>query len=139
MIFSIYKISGINLSFEMIYLIFSDKPSFASLCGYLPVVDLNPAGQVELVMTDKTGTLTQNKMVLRSCSVSGQSYQQGCSGTHNKDLLDKIKGRTVFLKDERRTIEQFFLGLTICNTVTVNTGRNSSSLYYSCVITRRVW
>merc|ERR1712013_583622 len=29
--------------------------------------------------------------------------------------------------DERRTIEQFFLGLTICNTVTVNTGQYGES------------
>ena len=83
-----------------------------------------------MVLTDKTGTLTENKMMLRSCSVYGQTYQQvidyqAGTVTPNKSLLDKLSGKTVILKDERRIIEQFLLGLALCNTVTVglmNTG-----------------
>ena len=34
-------------------------------------------GQVDFVFTDKTGTLTQNKMMYRKCSVNGVVYGEG--------------------------------------------------------------
>ena len=38
-------------------------------------------GQIQCVFTDKTGTLTENKMVFRRCSVMGAEYPHDENGT----------------------------------------------------------
>lgn len=53
-----------------------DQPALANTS------DLNEElGQVEYLFTDKTGTLTENLMVFRRCSIDGNVYmEKDCDG-----------------------------------------------------------
>ena len=63
-------------------------------------------------------------MIFRSCSINGQEYPHDVDyETHsvlpNDKLKDDLTNKRVMLEDEKKTIVNFFLGLSICNTVTV--------------------
>uniref|UniRef100_A0A7I4YCM6 Phospholipid-transporting ATPase n=1 Tax=Haemonchus contortus TaxID=6289 RepID=A0A7I4YCM6_HAECO len=91
-------------------------------------------GQVQYVMSDKTGTLTENQMVFRRCSLRGRDF-----GGHSvaaaidqpddrlgrprpsKDRgLEALLSRAVREADVDNQIYLFFLTMAICNTVVVN-------------------
>lgn len=53
---------------------FEDLPQNGALCRNSDLIE--ELGQVEFVFSDKTGTLTQNKMEFKNVSINGQIYGQ---------------------------------------------------------------
>lgn len=84
-------------------------------------------GQIRYVFSDKTGTLTQNKMEFRYVSINGVDYRNQDKMDENSNtvwmpkrpvetdpkLLREIPGHT----QQGKYIREFFLALACCNTI----------------------
>uniref|UniRef100_A0A8C2U0Q4 Phospholipid-transporting ATPase n=1 Tax=Coturnix japonica TaxID=93934 RepID=A0A8C2U0Q4_COTJA len=81
-------------------------------------------GQIQYVFTDKTGTLTENKMVFRRCSIAGQEY---CHEENGKMLNLCYSSPFSFLKGTSSTDED---GYVIPDTQLLEKFRHISSLSY---------
>ncbi|PAV57743.1 hypothetical protein WR25_07383 [Diploscapter pachys] len=105
-------------------------------------------GQIQYVMSDKTGTLTENQMVFRCCSLTGKNFGGRCVTDESSNSLSASNSTTNSLSTTNsnsakprpsrdRALETllnnavrkgevdnpifaFFITMAICNTVVVN-------------------
>lgn len=108
-------------------------------------------GQVQHIFSDKTGTLTENKMLFRKCTVNGIDYNHLPSELEkaymkpgapappimiNSQLIEDMNathyGDTYTAQAKR--IQEFFLVLSICNTVIVSAYPHHDSMNASGMI-----
>lgn len=115
--------------------LFDDQTNKRTECRAMNITE--ELGQVQHIFSDKTGTLTENKMLFRKCTVNGVDYnhtpselEKACSkpGTPappimvNPQLTDDMIASylcDMYTKSAQR-IQEFFLVLSICNTVIVS-------------------
>eukprot|EP00210_Caulerpa_lentillifera_P009184 g8756.t1 len=105
-------------------------------------------GQVQYILSDKTGTLTQNVMGWVWASVNGSLYglnpiphnqtHSGSSGVHPHSIVYDQELRSVLNKDsdgqrcpnqEYNKLAEFLINLVICNTVVPTTDANGQLQY----------
>ncbi|CEF60171.1 Probable phospholipid-transporting ATPase VA [Strongyloides ratti] len=92
-------------------------------------------GQIKFILSDKTGTLTENKMVFRGCHINGIDYSKDCEQIYINPL-DKdtevyrskklIKELSEGIHDENSSVYHFIINMAICNTVVVTKKREDT-------------
>eukprot|EP00736_Rhodelphis_marinus_P009053 Rmarinus@m.19911 len=90
-------------------------------------------GQIHYILTDKTGTLTQNKMEFARCSVAGVVYgapSAPTGGPESNDFDPTVMLQHLYDTEDtkrRHEIEQFALALGLCHNVVVEQHDESHS------------
>lgn len=115
--------------------LFDDQTNKRVECRAMNITE--ELGQVQHIFSDKTGTLTENKMLFRKCTINGNDYNHTPSELEegylkpgapappimiNAKLVDDMTETyfdDAYTKAAQR-IQEFFLVLSICNTVIVS-------------------
>ncbi|XP_069676428.1 phospholipid-transporting ATPase IF-like isoform X2 [Periplaneta americana] len=100
--------------------LYCEKTDQPAVCN---TSDLNEElGQVEYLFTDKTGTLTENTMWFRRCSIAGIPYfEEG--GKVFQLLSDGDERNSILMETSTPEVEDFLLALALCHSVQVGRGK----------------
>ncbi|CDW89464.1 p-type atpase [Stylonychia lemnae] len=97
-------------------------------------------GQVDFIFSDKTGTLTQNKMIFKKCSVGNVIYgeSQQIDDPQQDELVQSSKEKILKemfdnkqFSEHGQQLMQFFRTLAVCHTCMVERDKDSGKLKYS--------
>ncbi|XP_020288805.1 probable phospholipid-transporting ATPase IF isoform X2 [Pseudomyrmex gracilis] len=93
----------------------NDQPALANTS------DLNEElGQVQYLFTDKTGTLTENLMVFRRCSIDGTVYmEKDCDGNLYELPSSGNEEEAVKLTSWQKEIWHFLISISLCHVVQI--------------------
>ena len=86
---------------------------------------------VEYIFSDKTGTLTENLMTFRECSVNGVIYKDSDFDTNpnaSGGLLRTLNHS--HSEKEKMALNKFLMGLAVCHSVQAETNEKTGELEY---------
>lgn len=115
--------------------LFDTQTNKRTVCRAMNITE--ELGQVQHIFSDKTGTLTENKMLFRKCTINGIDYNHEPSELEmeflkpgapappilvNSHLMDDMISTNIgnTYTNGAQRIQEFFLVLSICNTVIVS-------------------
>lgn len=108
-----------SLFFKSDIELYCEKTNQPAICN---TSDLNEElGQVEYLFTDKTGTLTENSMYFRRCSIAGIPYVEE-GGKMLQLMADGDESNSVLVETINPEMDQFLLALALCHSVQVGMG-----------------
>lgn len=97
---------------------FHRTPEGEDLQAKVNCSDINDElGQVKFLLSDKTGTLTENEMVFKSCSIGGVRFD--IIGNQ----LVRCDTKAELLPHHDPAVYQFFLAMSLCHTVKAKVDR----------------
>eukprot|EP00164_Ancoracysta_twista_P002940 GFYU01003912.1.p1 GENE.GFYU01003912.1~~GFYU01003912.1.p1 ORF type:complete len:1114 (+),score=366.13 GFYU01003912.1:120-3461(+) len=82
-------------------------------------------GRIEYILTDKTGTLTENEMTFKKCTIDSVAYgsEDPRDSAFDDDHLHSL------VKRRDKNVLEFFRCLAICNTVHVSENKRGHKVY----------